>query len=130
MRISINSGDSGQGSCLHFIPCCRLRQGLLLALRLHRKTPDLPIVLGTEPFKFLVFGRVQYRLGASILSSLLLTANLLRSHPPLAAVGTELNMVQDRVLEHHSELVGSAPAPSGSFSDAGTTSPCRRQAFL
>jgi|694.fasta_scaffold27298_2 hypothetical protein len=57
------------------------------------------------------------------------TLDLLWVQAPFPAVGAELRGVQTSGLQHHRELVGGTP-PSGSFSDAGTTSPCNRQVFL
>ena len=90
---------------------------------------DFPLVLGTKTFKLLLLFHGEHWLFIGILGCLPPPLDLLRLQTPLAVVGTELGGVEPSGLEHHRELVGGA-LPSGSFSEAGTTSPCSRQVFL
>ena len=83
-------------------------------------------MLGAEAFKLLLLLRLGKLVGLrlqgehwlliGILGGLPPTLHLLRVQTPLTAVGAELSGVQASGLEHHCELVGSAP--------------CNRQAFL
>ena len=118
---------------------CGFRQRLLLAPQLLLELLDLPLILGAELLQFLLLLRLgklaglrlhgQNRLLIGILRGLPPTLHLLGVEALLTAIGAELGGVEPSGLQHHRELVSSAP-PSGSFSDTGTTSPCSRLVFL
>ena len=109
--------------------CSRLRQGFLLAAELLLEPFDLLLILGAEAFKLPLLFQGVHKFFVRILGCLPPPFHLLRLQTPLPAVGAEFGGVQASGLQHHRELIGGAPALR-SLSDAGTTSPCNRQAFL
>jgi len=94
-----------------------LRHGLLLALQLLsllRRTlrlegSDLLLVLLVALLQVLLVAHGKHLIGIGILSGLAPTVYLLWVQAPLAAAGAELSGVKTGALQHHRELVGSAP---------------------
>jgi hypothetical protein len=87
------------------------------------------LILGAELFQLFLPFQHQHGLVVGILGCLQPAFHVLMEKAPLAALGAELSGVEATGHQHHRDLVVSTP-PSGSFSEAGTTSPCNRQVFL
>jgi hypothetical protein len=71
---------------------------------------DLPLVLGSEPFKLYLLFYDEHWLLTGILSRLPPSAHMLREESSLTAVGAELSFIKASRLRHHRVLVGGAPA--------------------
>ena len=88
----------------------RFCQGLLLLAQFLLEPFDLALVLGAELLQLPLFFQRQYRLLVGILRCLPPALHLLRVQTPLPAIGADLGGVQPSGLQHHRELVSSAPA--------------------